>query len=263
MKIKRQTIKNLLAVVLILGSLSMLAYPFASNYLFEHRADSQIAVYQEKVDTQSQEEREKLWQEAVEYNVALRTSHVQLTDPFQAEVLRDKAKNYNALLNVGSSAENMSRGATIIGQTSFPVGGANTNSVIAGHRGYQGIPFFREIEKLEPGDSVFIYGPWETLEYIVSETMVIEPNDIDAVYIQPGRDMVTLITCHPYMSHGRYRYLVYCHRKGEEPTPIPKEYREKEVVFESSEELIQADNLFYYAGGVVILFLLVLLFRKK
>lgn len=166
-------------------------------------------------------------------------------------------------LYVGTTNENMSRGAAVMGQSSFPVGGANTNSVIAGHRGYQGVPFFREIEKLEPGDSVYVHGPWETLEYIVSETLVIEPSDIDAVRIQPDQDMVTLITCHPYMSHGRYRYLVYCHRKGTEPTPIPQTFREKEVVFESSDTLILGDSLVRYGGAAVILLLLVLLLRKK
>ena len=24
--------------------------------------------------------------------------------------------------------------------------------------------------------------------------------------------MITLLTCHPYMSHGKYRYVVYCER---------------------------------------------------
>ena len=51
---------------------------------------------------------------------------------------------------------------------------------------------------------------WETLTYTVSEIKVIEPNEIDEILIQPGRDLVTLLTCHPYGSGGRYRYVVYC-----------------------------------------------------
>lgn len=38
---------------------------------------------------------------------------------------------------------------------------------------------------------------WETLTYTVSEIKVIEPNEIDEILIQPGRDLVTLLTCHP------------------------------------------------------------------
>ena len=72
--------------------------------------------------------------------------------------------------------------------------------------------FFRHIELLEIGDEVMITNLWETLNYTVSEITVIEPNDIDKILIQPGRDMVTLLTCHPYGSGGRYRYVVYCER---------------------------------------------------
>lgn len=33
--------------------------------------------------------------------------------------------------------------------------------------------------------------------------------------IQPGRDLITLMTCHPYLS-GTHRYLVYCERVVED-----------------------------------------------
>ena len=48
--------------------------------------------------------------------------------------------------------------------------------------------------------------------YTVSEIKVIEPSDINQILIQDGRDMLTLLTCHPYASGGRYRYVVYCDR---------------------------------------------------
>ena len=42
-------------------------------------------------------------------------------------------------------------------------------------------------------------------------TRVVEPDDVDAVAVQPGRDLVTLLTCHPYGTN-RYRMLVTCER---------------------------------------------------
>jgi sortase A len=48
----------------------------------------------------------------------------------------------------GATSEHLAAGAAVLGQTSIPIGGVNTNSVIAGHRGYQGAPYFREIENL-------------------------------------------------------------------------------------------------------------------
>ena len=57
---------------------------------------------------------------------------------------------------------------------------------------------------------------WGILHYKVVETRIIQPNDIDAIKIQPGRDLITLLTCHPYASGGRQRFLVICERMEEE-----------------------------------------------
>ena len=61
---------------------------------------------------------------------------------------------------LGATRENMERGAVQLGQTSLPVGGVNTNCVIAAHRGYRGIPMFRDIEALRPGDEVIVHNFW-------------------------------------------------------------------------------------------------------
>ena len=116
---------------------------------------------------------------------------------------------------IGASDSNMAKGAVILGQTSIPIGGKNTNSVIAGHRGWKTGDFFLDIETLSPGDWVYLTNPWQTLSYQVESIDIILPDNIDAVKIQEGRDMITLVTCHPYMSAGKYRYLVYCVRNEE------------------------------------------------
>lgn len=115
-------------------------------------------------------------------------------------------------LFLGASEENMAAGAAVLSQTSIPLGGKNTNAVIAGHRGYSGYPYFKEIELLEVGDEVTITNIWGTLTYSVTEIKIINPNDVNAILIQKDRDMITLLTCHPYASGGKYRYLVFCER---------------------------------------------------
>lgn len=119
-------------------------------------------------------------------------------------------------LYLGATDKHMADGAAQLGQTSIPIGGKNTNAVIAGHRGYNGAPYFRYVPELQVGDSVDITNLWGTLHYSVVETKIIQPNDIDAIKIQPGRDLVTLLTCHPYASGGRQRFLVICERMEKE-----------------------------------------------
>lgn len=111
---------------------------------------------------------------------------------------------------LGATYQHMNDGAAHLSQTSLPLGGRNTNCVIAGHRGWNGASYFLHITELEPGDEVIITNLWETLIYKVTGTDIIEPNDVDKILIQPGEEMLTLLTCHPYGSGGRQRYLVYC-----------------------------------------------------
>lgn len=116
-------------------------------------------------------------------------------------------------LYLGATEKHMKLGAVHLTETSLPIGGKNTNCVIAGHRGYHGAAMFRDIEELRIGDEIYIHNPWETLVYRVCELKVIAPDETGEVMIQPGRDLVTLITCHPYR-HNYQRYVVYAERIG-------------------------------------------------
>lgn len=122
-----------------------------------------------------------------------------------------KMNDLNMPIYLGASSYNMSRGAVQLGQTSMPIGGNNTNCVIAGHRGWNGARYFVDIEQMQIGDMVYIDNLWTTLSYEVCNIKVIQPNDIDEILIQKNKDMVTLITCHPYLENT-YRYAVFCSR---------------------------------------------------
>ena len=176
-------------------------------------------------------------------------------------------------LYVGATSSHMAKGAVVLGETSLPVGGENTNSVIAGHRGYQGAPYFRDIENLRPGDEIIITNPWGTLYYQVESAAVILPDDSNAVRIQEGRDMVTLLTCHPYRSHGKYRYVVYCVRiDGPKAVSNDENGSEQdagwiasldEISFQSSANDIRLEQLLRKCGAMLILVMAGLTAFKK
>ena len=115
---------------------------------------------------------------------------------------------------LGASDAHLAAGATVLGNTSAPVGGDGTNCVIAGHRGWRGADYFRYIDRLQAGDTVTLTNLWETLTYTVADIQIIQPHEVEKIKIQPNRDLLTLITCHPYASGGRQRYVVYCERAG-------------------------------------------------
>ena len=125
-------------------------------------------------------------------------------------VLEIPAMELTMPIYLGASDDHLAAGAAVLGNTSAPIGGVNTNCVIAGHRGWKGADFFRHIDRLQVDDTVTLTNLWETLTYTVVDIQIIQPHEVEKIKIQQGRDLLTLLTCHPYASGGRQRYVVYC-----------------------------------------------------
>lgn len=218
------------ALIVFLAGLGVFLYPIVSNWIYGRnvneittRFDSQIegnAKLDELYEILKQENK-RLYQEGQK----------DLVDPFSYQQpgidlmeygISDNIIGYVVIpkinetlpIHLGASEENMNLGATHLTQTSYPIGGRNTNTVIAAHRGYYRANMFRYLPNLQQGDLVYIRNFRETLVYRVSSTEIILPNEIDKVLIQPDRDMLTLFTCHPY-GKNTYRFVVYCDRVQE------------------------------------------------
>ena len=116
---------------------------------------------------------------------------------------------------LGATDDHLSLGAAHLSQTSLPVGGSNTNCVIAGHRGWHNGKYFHDIVSLSKGDMVEITNMWETLHYRVVETKTIESYEVEKIKILPVRDMITLLTCYYTGSNHKMRFAVYCERVTE------------------------------------------------
>ena len=187
----------------------------------------------ETAEPQMPLEHTQLWLDMKAYNEAIfREGQKGLSDPSAYEdvcfrlsdygldsevfgVLSIPKLNLQMPIYMGATKENMAAGAAVMGQTSLPIGGSDTNCVLAGHRGWNGAAYFLYINQLEPGDTVTVTNLWGTLNYKVSEVRVIPPNDVEAILIQPGHELLTLLTCHPPASGGKQRYLVFCERDYE------------------------------------------------
>ena len=175
-------------------------------------------------------EHEALWEDMLEYNRQIwEEKQAGLCDPWAYQqpsftlgeyglkeevfgVITIPALGLEMPLYLGATSEHMANGAAHLSQTSLPIGGMNTNCVIAGHRGFGGADYFRYVTELKPGDEVIITNLWETMVFTVSETKIIMPNEIDQILIQEGRELITLLTCHPYASGGKQRCVIYCDR---------------------------------------------------
>jgi len=124
-----------------------------------------------------------------------------------------KADSINMLLPIflGSSTGNMYKGATNMKQTSVPIGGANTNSVLAGHTGMIHKVMFDNLTQIKNDDIIIIQNYWDELKYKVTSKKIIMPYEFADIIIQKDRDLLTLITCYPY-GYSDKRYVVICER---------------------------------------------------
>ncbi|WP_195443776.1 class C sortase [Peptoniphilus harei] len=114
--------------------------------------------------------------------------------------------------------------------TSLPLGGMSTRSVIAGHRGWWGDLMFYNVDKLEVGDEIFIDGRTGLLEYRVTGKDIISPSDWESILPVAGKDMVTLLTCHPKRPPRPKRLLINAERVEEKKADVKPVVEEKTEV---------------------------------
>ena len=240
----------LVTLMLFIAGLGLLLYPYLQGAAADHRITEDANGFLEMVDltpvtpedtipeaTGSAETEPVLYPELLEamqrYNQQLwEEKQSGLCDPWAYEqpsftlgdygladeifgVIRIPKLELSMPIYLGATYRHMADGAAHLSQTSLPIGGENTNCVIAGHRGWRGASYFRYITELEAGDEVIITNLWGELRYTVVDTRVIAPNDVKQILIQEDRELLTLLTCHPYASGGKYRYVVYCERTKE------------------------------------------------
>ena len=241
----RKGLRFLLYLILFSG-IAIMAFPYVRGAIMDRRAAriaedflSRVIVdpYREEdvvitFTEPTEEEREypELWDAMVAYNESIyaenqsgmvnlqsfeKQSFVLQNYGLEDEVfgvISVPAIELSMPIYLGASRANMAIGAALMTETSLPIGTPNSNAVICGHRGWNGASFFLHIDKIQIGDTVTITNLWEELEYAVVSTKIISPYDLDAVKIQDGKEMITLLSCHPVASGGKQRYLVFCER---------------------------------------------------
>lgn len=94
--------------------------------------------------------------------------------------------------------EVLEKGIGHMKETSFPIGGESTHSVLSGHSGIPGMMLFTDLEDIEIGDKFYIKALDEIIAYQVDQIKTVLPNDVSDIQIEKGEDYVTLLTCTPY-----------------------------------------------------------------
>ena len=224
---KKRKVTTVFFLLLFLAGLSLLLYPTVSNWWNTMHQSRAITEYSQQTENINREEYEKMWREAREYNAALREN------PDRFLMTEEEKQQYEQLLQVsdtgmigyvdipaidcsmpfyhGTDEAVLQVAAGHLEGTSLPVGGMGTHCAISGHRGLPSARLFTDLDKLKEGDLFTLRVLEESLTYEVDQLLIVEPEDMEALAIDPTQDYCTLITCTPYGINS-HRLLVRGHR---------------------------------------------------
>ena len=215
-----------LVLILILG-VGILLYPTVSDYWNSFHQSRAIASYIEEIESIDPEVYDREWERAREYNAALRNK------PNRFMLSDEEYQEYESLLNLtGSGIMGYIEVPKIncqlpiyhgtdeavlqiaIGHfegTSLPTGDIGNHTVLSGHRGLPSAKLFTDLDQVEEGDLFVIRVLDEIMTYEVDQILIVLPEELDALAIDPEKDYCTLETCTPYGINS-HRLLVRGHR---------------------------------------------------
>ena len=111
----------------------------------------------------------------------------------------------------GTSESVLASSAGLLEGSSFPIGEIGTHSVISAHRGLPSSRLFTDLDTIEIGDTFVVKVLNKTMTYEVDQILIVKPDDLKSLKIDPDLDQVTLMTCTPYGINS-HRLLIRGHR---------------------------------------------------
>lgn len=224
-QMKKSFSSAVLIVVFIIG-LGLVLYPTIADHWNQRVQSRAIVDYEESLKNMSKDDYTEIFAKADDYNRRIRG----IEFPF---MYYSQVEGYEDILNVsgngiigyitiekigvelpiyhGTSASVLNVAAGHLEGSCFPVGGDSTHAAISAHRGLPSAKLFTHLDRLDMGDTFYITVLDRVLTYEIDQKLIVEPQDVEALYVTEGGDYCTLITCTPY-GINTHRLLVRAKR---------------------------------------------------
>ena len=277
----KKKIPGIIFGLMFLIGFGILVYPTVADQWNTYRQSRLISSYERTISDMEPEDFTAEWEKAQAFNDTLTQNSI-YGDVFGEEDQELEDTQYWQVLNVGgdgvmgylsipkiniklsiyhgTSDEVLQTGVGHLNGTKLPMGGENTHSVLAAHRGLPSARLFTDIDQLEKGDMFYIHVLDETLAYQVDQILdMVDKDDHEtlekALQIEEGKDQVTLFTCTPYGVNS-HRLLVRGTR-----VPYTGEEEAASTPVDTMLEAVQNYYMLYLILGLAITLLIILLMR--
>lgn len=195
------------AGIFILGFL-IATYPFyvsAINHFIDQQRSTPLARQQQKT-SQSNQPNDHGDEVADPFANAAPSQQIALKQQLLGSITVPSIALHTPLFKTTNEVT-LTYGATVLQNMDSPTGGVGTHCVIAGHRGLASRVLFTNLNRVKSGDIVILTLGDKKLAYQIFMTQVVRPADFQVLQRQPQQDLLTLVTCTPYMINS-HRLLV-------------------------------------------------------
>ena len=215
----KKHLSTILLVGVFLLGLGILLYPSVSDYWNSMHQTRAIGAYEDTLSGMTQKDYSEYFAQADAYNAALASLPTPLTGYEVLDTLEEVPK-YRDVLDVngmgimgyidideigvelpiyhGTDPSVLNVAVGHLEGTSLPVGGVGTHCVLSAHRGLPSARLFTDLDRLKVGDTFTLTVLNRLLTYQVDQVLIVEPDQVEALAIDPNEDYCTLVTCTPY-----------------------------------------------------------------
>lgn len=271
---RQQLLQKLLLLLIFAAGLAILSYPFCRNALNEHidQARMAAAAARNHKNAAAQKQRIDVYNQQVKRN-----GLVPMADPFsdgnETQIAAETSLEEHLIGAISIPAiritlplfdrteeKLLQQGAALMQGTSFPGGGEGTHGVISAHSGLPERKLFTDLENVHYGDRILLTLFGEKLAYQVQEIRIVLPSETGALELKQGRELLTLLTCTPYMVNS-HRLLVTAERIPL-TSDLEQEVRQADRNRHNRQQLLAAGLLFIVASLLLLTARLFLRYRK-
>lgn len=203
-KTKRNNIITVIGILLIFFSSSYLIFNYCNNQRLKESEENKIEEFFE-IEEEEQEEIEEPIEQPKEEVKEINYDYIAVLEIPKINLKR-------GLVSTDSKYNNVNYNIKIVDGSLMPYV-RNGNLILAGHNGSAYISFFKNLYKLDIGDSVYVYFDSIKYEYKIADIYDVDKTGTVNISRDKNRTTITLITCKKYSKDKQTVFIGYLSNK--------------------------------------------------
>lgn len=246
---------------LFVGGMLLLLLPIGLRFWEDKSQHDFVATYEKELEEIDMSKLDKCLEEAYLYNESLYLTGKAEEEEYEKQLnvfdngimgsIEIPKINLKLPIYHGTEEEILTNGVGHLKESSLPIGGQNSHGVLTGHRGLPNAQLFTRLDELEEEDIFLLHVCGKQIMFRVTNIQIVRPEDVEILEIQPGKELVSLVTCTPY-GINTHRLVVTGER-----------YEETVKVEEIEVNVVSKRDIIFLALPILLLGMGIVIHRRK